>query len=124
MRCLHAGLIKRLLRQVHRLGATWELLLDPATLLFFVGGLTMLAVQGGACHQDDQPYTWRNWIADVRRLTFVIVAWLPVRAGLLMALYLHRVLRSDPDRPLHAMNHFFSPWMLLLLLIVPVLPSS
>ena len=22
-----------------------------------------------------------------------------------------RVLRSDPDRPLHAMNHFFSPWV-------------
>ncbi len=38
-----------------------------------------------------------------------------------MALYLHRVLRSDPDRPLHAMNHFFSPWMLLVLLVVPVL---
>ena len=57
----------------------------------------------------------------MRRLTLIVVLWLPVRAGLLMALYLHRVLRSDPDRPLHAMNHFFSPWMLLLLLIVPVL---
>ena len=34
------------MRQVHRLGATWELLLDPATLLFFVGGLTMLALVG------------------------------------------------------------------------------
>ena len=54
-------------------------------------------------------------------MTLVILVWLPVRAGLLMALYLHRVLRSDPDRPLHAMNHFFSPWMLLLLLVVPVL---
>ena len=50
-----------------------------------------------------------------------MLCWLPVRAGLLMALYLHRVLRTDPDRPLHAMNHFFSPWMLLVLLIVPVL---
>ena len=39
----------------------------------------------------------------------------------MMAIYLHRVLRSDPDRPLHAMNHFFSPWMLLVLLVVPVL---
>ena len=61
------------------------------------------------------------WIGGLRTLTLVILAWLPVRAGLLMAVYLHRVLRSDPDRPLHAMNHFFSPWMLLVLLIVPVL---
>ena len=70
---------------------------------------------------DDFMTKWRSWIADLRMLALVVVVWLPVRAGLLMALYLHRVLRSDPDRPLHAMNHFFSPWMLLLLLIVPVL---
>jgi hypothetical protein len=50
-----------------------------------------------------------------------MLAWLPIRAGLMMALYLQRVLRSDPDRPLHVMNHLFSPWMLLLLLVPPVL---
>ena len=33
------------MRQVHRLAATWELLLDPATFLFFIGGLTMLALR-------------------------------------------------------------------------------
>ena len=54
-------------------------------------------------------------------LALILAAWLPLRAGLMMALYLQRVLRSDPDRPLHAMNHFFRPWMLLLLLAVPVL---
>jgi hypothetical protein len=134
-----SAIVMHSMRQVHRLGATWELLLDPATLLFFVGGLAMLAVRGASCHpersegsiqasdeilrcaQDDWCYPWRSWIANARRLALVVVAWLPVRAGLLMALYLHRVLRSDPDRPLHAMNHFFSPWTLLLLLIVPVL---
>ena len=57
----------------------------------------------------------------LRALALILLAWLPLRAGLMMALYLQRVLRSDPDRPLHAMNHFFSPWMLLLLLVVPVL---
>jgi hypothetical protein len=141
-----SAIVMHSMRQVHRLGATWELLLDPATLLFFVGGLTMLAIRGTACHpestvglpepgegdaetsdkilrsaQDDRYDTWQLWIADLRRLTLVVVVWLLVRAGLLMALYLHRVLRSDPDRPLHTMNHFFSPWMLLLLLIVPAL---
>src|SRR5574340_697077 len=29
------------MRQVHRLGATWELLLDPASLCFYVGGLAV-----------------------------------------------------------------------------------
>ena len=64
---------------------------------------------------------WSAWIRDLRMLTLVVLCWLPLRSGLLMAVYLQRVLRSDPDRPLHAMNHFFSPWMLLLLLIGPVL---
>jgi hypothetical protein len=124
------------MRQVHRLGATWELLLDPATLLFLVGGLMMLfcgaAVPAAGADTGETPEPqqiqacgfmagWRSWIANLRRLILIVVLWLPMRAGLLMAIYLHRVLRSDPDRPLHAMNHFFSSWMLLLLLIMPVL---
>ncbi len=40
-----SSVVMHSMRQVHRLGATWELLLDPATFLFFVGGLTMLAVR-------------------------------------------------------------------------------
>ena len=42
-----SNVVMHSMRQVHRLGATWELLLDPATLLFFVGGLTMLARGAG-----------------------------------------------------------------------------
>ncbi len=135
------------MRQTHRLAATWELLLDPATMLFFVGGLAMLAMKilgtagrNAAASDPAIPATsgvvessvsapvppesetgWRTWIAGLRCLTLIVIAWLPVRAGLLMAIYLHRVLRSDPDRPLHAMNHFFSPWILAVLLIVPML---
>ena len=45
-----SSVVMHSMRQVHRLAATWELLLDPATLLFFVGGLTMLALAcGPAC---------------------------------------------------------------------------
>ena len=40
-----SSVVMHSMRQVHRLAATWELLLDPATLLFFVGGLTMLALR-------------------------------------------------------------------------------
>lgn len=150
------------MRQPHHLGATWELLLDPATWLFFIGGLTWLAlrtddecgmvndelsenttgerrgvgttVPSGASiaspipdlsvqrSSSSVPHSskWSAWVRSFRILTLVVLVWLPLRAGLLMGLYLHRVLRSDPDRSLYAMNHFFSPWMLLLLLAVPV----
>ncbi len=114
-----SSVVMHSMRQVHRLGATWELLLDPATFLFFVGGLTMFAI--GVCAEIPAGRRWAAWLRALRALTLILLAWLPMRAGLMMALYLQRVLRSDPDRPLHAMNHFFSPWMLLLLLVVPVL---
>jgi hypothetical protein len=107
------------MRQVHRLGATWEWLLDPATLCFFVGGLTMLAISVRAVMPAERRLS--AWLRSACGLTLILLAWLPLRAGLLMAVYLHRILRSDAEQPLHAMNHFFSPWMLIALLIVPVL---
>ena len=146
-----SSVVMHSMRQVHRLGATWELLLDPATLLFFVGGLTMLAMREGGRRNEEGgrndersegandgsvrqlilslaavrhlppssfPFSpWSAWIRAARTLSLIVLCWLPLRAGLMMAVYLQRVLRSDPDRPLHAMNHFFSPWMLLALLM-------
>jgi hypothetical protein len=115
-----SSIVMHSMRQMHRFAATWELLLDPVTLLFFVGGLTMLAIRRQG-QDHDLNYTRRGWIADLLRLVLVMVVWLPVRAGLMMAVYLHRVLCSDASLPLHAMNHCFSTWVLLLLLIVPAL---
>ncbi|MEN6367098.1 MAG: DUF4350 domain-containing protein [Thermoguttaceae bacterium] len=129
------------MRQPHRLAVTWELLLDPATLLFFVGGAVLLLWRRGPkIVKRQEPQAIDAPPADVpdassptaessadsllhsfRALAIVLVCWIPVRTGLLMAVYLQRVLRSDPDRPLHAMNHCFSPWILLILLVVPVL---
>ena len=40
-----SAIVMHSMRQVHRLAATWELLLDPATFLFFIGGLVMLALR-------------------------------------------------------------------------------
>ena len=111
------------IRQVHRLGATWELLLDPATLCFFVGSLVMLGVTiwGTLPHHPEGTRRLSAWGRAVGILALMVVLWLPVRAGLLMAVYLHRVLRSDYELPLNAMSQFLSPWMLLLLLLAPVL---
>jgi len=107
------------MRQVHRLGATWDLLLDPATLCFAVGALVVFGLQIAARGTDQR--AWPLWRPRLALLAVVIGCWLPLRAGGLMAVYLQRVLRTDWELPLHAMNHLFSPWVLLLLLAVPVL---
>jgi hypothetical protein len=107
------------MRQVHRLGATRELWCDPATFAFSAGGITFLSI---ACwvnlsYRQCCAIWWRSALA----FALTILVWHPIRAGLLMAVYLHRVLGSDSSQPLHAMNHFFSPWASIGLLIIPTL---
>jgi hypothetical protein len=97
------------MRKVHLLGATWELLLDPLTLAFLVGGLASLF--------------WTNrwdWRA-MGRIVLVVLGWLPLRAGLLMALLAHRSLLTDYDAELRPMTPFWNPWVLCLTLIGPAL---
>jgi hypothetical protein len=94
------------MRRVHPLGATWELLLDPVTWSFLLGGIVLLSL------------TVR------RRLTAFVLAvalWLPVQAGLLIAVFVHRALRTEYESPLVLMNQFWNPWVHLALLAVPVL---
>jgi hypothetical protein len=107
------------MRQVHPLGATWELLLDPATWCFLVGGIVFVALRA-----------WTNLPAGrrsreiaraVAALALCVVAWLPVRAALLMALYMHRVLITDYDDAYRLMNQWWSLWVNLALLVPPAL---
>jgi len=107
------------MRQTHLLGATWELLLDPPSVCFLVGGVVLLALQSWA----EVPCGERRtaFLRAVRALVLSVSLWLPVRAGGLMALYLHRVLRTDYDAPLNVMNQFWSPWLHFVLLAGPVL---
>ena len=107
------------IRQNHRLAATWDLLFDPVTLLFFVGAAVWLGFV--LTTQPGDGERWKKWIGFLRRLALVYLAWIPFRAVFLVALFLQRVLRAEPDHTLHVMNHFFSPWVLLGLLIAPVL---
>lgn len=110
------------MRQTNRLAATWELLLDPATLCFFVGGIVLSALiawQYLPCGKR-----WDSLIRSTLNLTFIIIAWLPVRTSLLIAIYMYRVFNAEPDRPLSIMNHFFTPWSLLALLAVPAMIAS
>jgi hypothetical protein len=99
------------MRRVHLLGATWELLLDPVTWSFLLGGIALLLLSAS------RTGLWRRAII----LMISIALWLPVRAGLLMAVFMHRALRTEYETPLMLMNQFWSPWVHLVLLLGPVL---
>lgn len=107
------------IREVSHLTATWDLLLDPASLAFLLGGFTLLGLQ--AAHRMPPGRRWSAWIHASRTLALVMVAWLPLRAGLLVALLVHRSARVDLVTPLTTMNQFLSPWVHLLALAGPVL---
>jgi hypothetical protein len=98
------------MRRSHPLGATWELLLDPATLCFLVGGMLLILLT-----------LPRRRGRAIAALSILVIAWLPLRVALLVGLYLHRALMTDYDAAPDLMNQFFSPWLHLALLAPPML---
>ena len=106
-------------RKVHQLGATWELLVDLPTLCFLIGGIVVLCAKA----RPDQ----RSGIAALAKapaaFALAVILWLPARAAALMAILLHRALRTEYDAPLVLMNQFWNPWVLMVLLAIPVLLS-
>lgn len=119
--------VTQTMRQPHRLAATWEMLADPASVAFLAGGLVLLALamrarisaHGRRGENGQSQGGLREWARAAGILALVVAAWLPLRAALLVAIYLHRVVCADSSLPLHVMNHFFSPWVLTALLGVP-----
>jgi len=108
------------MRQVHRMAATWELLLDPATLAFLAGGLAALFV-GAAPPARAEGRDWRDLPKAAGTLALAVLAWLPIRAGVLIGLYTHRVLVTDYDEFMNVMNQFWSLPVHLALAAGPVL---
>ncbi len=106
------------MRRVHYLGTTWESLLDPATWCFLLGGTALMFLRASGPAQDRQSLSlWE----PVAALVLSVVLWLPARAALLIAIFMHRVLRTAYDAPLVLMSQFWDPWVHLLLLAGPVL---
>jgi len=103
----------------HRLAATWELLLDPATSCFAAGGMVGLALWVFAALPRGK--RWPAWLAAARCLIILVVAWLPLRFVLFVAVYLHRVLIESPQNTSVAANQFVSAWPYMLMLAGPVL---
>jgi hypothetical protein len=106
------------MRRVHQLGATWELLLDPVTWCFLLGGIALLSMAAAGGRQAGGR---RGLLKLVASLAISVALWLPVRGGLLIAMLAHRALRTEYEAPLALMNQFWSPWVHLLLLAGPVL---
>ena len=71
------------MRRVHYLGATWELLLDPVTWCFLLGGIALLYML--ATHGRRGGH-----LRLATSLVIPVVLWLPVRSALLIALFAHR----------------------------------
>ena len=112
----------RTVRAVHRLGATWELLLDPATACFLVGGIVLLSLTHG--ENDGLKERSRSRIRPRAAFLLIVLVWLPVRAAILISVFLHRDFRTEYNEPFTLMNQFWSTWLHLILLAGPVFLST
>lgn len=106
-------------RFVHLVGTTWELFLDPVTLSFLVGGVVFLCL----CMQTTQLKGEQKpkLVKKLAALVIIITAWLPFRAAFLIAIFMHRALRTEYESTLTLVNQFWNPWLHLALLAGPVL---
>ena len=122
-------------RLVHLLGATWELLLDPATLSFLVGGIVILCLwspitqwhglgaRGNTAKMAVPPGKQQRLVHRLAALVILTAGWLFVRAALLISIYMHRALRTGYEEELALMEQFWNPWLLSAFLLGPVLLS-
>ncbi|MCL4204469.1 MAG: hypothetical protein KJ000_18440 [Pirellulaceae bacterium] len=123
-----------------RIAATWELLFDPASVLFLVGGLVWLACFGWIVGRPNSrrasmnrgqsrplhrvsvarrlslSYSsllvrWGWYLRPATQLVLVWLLWLPLRTGLLIALLVHRTLRADPYTMPNVGDLFVNSWL-------------
>jgi len=109
----------RSLGETHRFAATWELVLDPATLCFFVGGLIALGLLH--CCVANGGDRWRTWLRGSLVLLAVTLAWAPFRIAMLFGIVFHRTLRADMITEPNVADVLVNSWIHILLLAGPVL---
>jgi hypothetical protein len=114
-------LVMQTMRQPIRLAITWDILFDPTTVMFLVGGLAWITIDAGRL--GALRLRWKYLATNLGRFALIVIAWLPFRAVLMVPLYLHRAALTDPAEPLHVANQFLSSWVMLATLAVPILLS-
>lgn len=117
-----SDLVFRVLGQPHWIGLCWEWLLDPATVLFFTGGVAWLAWR--CLESVPAGHRWTCWLAGFRRFCGLIALWIPLRGMLVLGLYLHRAALEGVGGEQLAIAQMFSPWLYLVLLLGPVWLAS
>lgn len=106
-------------RIVHLLGATWELLLDPVTLCFLIGGVVTLCMCNTA--NEAEGTTKLNLFKRIAALVLLLIAWLPFRAAILISVFMHRALLTRYSSELAFIKQLWNPWIHLFLLLGPIL---
>ncbi len=112
-------LVLRSLEPTQRVGATWDLLLDAGSVGFLAGGLVVLGLTertGGHTRGRLQ-----DWLSDVLRLAVIQAIWAPLRAALLIGLWLQRALRADSIGAPNAADVFVNGWLYVAMLAGPTL---
>lgn len=112
-------LVLRSLEPTQRVGATWDLLLDAGSVGFLAGGLVVLGLmeRTGGCTRG----RLREWLSDALRLAAIQAIWAPLRAAILIGLWLQRALRADSIGAPNTADVFVNGWLYVAMLAGPTL---
>jgi len=109
----------RSLEPAQRVGATWDLLLDAGSVAFLAGGLVVLGLIEGSGRRPHSRL--RYWLSDALRLAAIHAVWAPLRAALLIGLWLQRALRADNFGAPNTADVFVNSWLSIAFLAGPAL---
>lgn len=102
------------MRKVHLLGTTWDFFLDPSTFCFLAGGIGLFFIM--VVSSDSSQKSFKNLTRPILFFILGVSLWLPIRAGIHLALLMHRSLLIEYESPIVLMNQFRDGWLNLSLL--------
>ena len=112
----------RSMQEMYRFAATWELLLDPATVCFFCGGLAAFALL--CCGTLPRGSRRNCWMRGSLVLLGVTLAWAPLRVALILSIILHRALCANAITEPNVADVLVNAWIHIALLAGPVLLAT
>ena len=89
----NGNLIVHTSRTVHHLGATWECLLDPATLCFCLGAFVLMVCLRK--HHSDQKDFRQPRLHRIMTFFVLVLLWIPLRFSIQLAIFLQHDFRAQ-----------------------------